>query len=331
MTTKTFITIVALSGAVVGAVEAWRSHGTTLQLDREITALANRRTALSEAARRLEDQIAAEQNHPAYGQPTTDPSAVRLRPLGNAQGSPNGLAAGDPELHARALETFKVGLRANYAEFYRTLALTETQITEFETLMVEREGRRRDILAAEPAVRIDPTAGKTRDAITSDGRQIRVSVDSAIAALRREDAVHFETAMTAALGENGYARLKTFDRSAESRRVVNELVRNLSFGPAPLANEQGNQLVAILQEANYRAAIAPENNHWEEILGRARVVLTLEQSEEFEALIAKLRRDAARNPLQRAVQEWLKASRNAGRSEMGQVWFHSETTRAHLE
>ncbi|MDO8539710.1 MAG: hypothetical protein Q7S40_04655 [Opitutaceae bacterium] len=301
---------------MIGAIVAWHSHRTTQQFDSEIAALVQRRAALAKTALRLEGEIAASQSQRAELEATIDQSRARPRSVANVAGPASARAAGsprsNPELHARALETLKTGLPQKYAAFYRALGLTPAQTAKFEALLIEHEGRRRDIMAAETAVRIDSATAKTREAITLDGRRVQVLVDPAIATLRRDEDMRFKTELTSLLGESGNARLEAFDQTAESRGVVTELVRNLSLGSAPLSVEQGTQLFAILQDVNYRAKIAPEHNRWDEILQRTRPLLAPTQAEEFEALITRLRRDAARNPLHRAVQEGRKASRSSG-------------------
>jgi hypothetical protein len=312
MNTKNIVAILAAMGAVSGAGIAWWSHRTTLDLERESTTLAKQRAALAITARHLEGQIATSQREHAELGHSNDPARVTPRPATNAAAPVADNPRNNPELQARALETFKAGLLAKYAAFYRAVGLTAERAARFEALLLEHEGRQRDIIAAETTVRIDPATAETREAVTVDGRRVAVLVDPAIAALRRVEDARFKADEIALLGESGYAQLQAYDGMAESRGVVSELVRNLSLGPALLSVEQGEQMVAILQGANYHAKLAPENNRWDEIIQRAQGVLAPPQAGEFDALIEKLRRDAARNPLQRAVQDWRKAPTGAG-------------------
>jgi hypothetical protein len=298
--------------AVTGAGVAWQAQRAARE-HTAITATARREqtTLATEEARLIREIKAAEQRQTELRgelekQPAAPGAASSPAPTALVLRSTPG-SSDPPEAHVRAMESLKAGLPAQYGAFYRALGLTPDQIAKFENLLVEHDGRKRDIRAVESGIKINPATAESREAITIDGRRVQLRVDPAIAALRREEDARLRHELIALLGATGYAQLQDFNHGAESRAFVSELVGNLVLMAAPLSLEQGQQLTRVLQESSFKVKIEPETNDWTAIAARARPILSAAQFAEFEAQLTKVRHETVgRNELARLVRSWRK-------------------------
>ena len=306
MRRNTATIILSAAVAIIGAMLAWRAHGTTERTQAAAAVLERDRLRLAAEVKSLERQIEEARRAPSGtvagaervghggaegGQNTMPPTAfVRQIPPDNT------------EMQARALHTLHAGLALKYGALYRSLGLDGDGVAKFESLMAEHEGRKIDIRTTERTVPLDPATAVAVDAITSDGRPTKILVDASIAALRQEEEARFKAAQTALLGAAGYEQLQEFERTGESRGFVSELVGNLALGSAPLSAAQGWQLMQALQEGSFTVKLGPENTNWDAILGRAQSFLTPAQFDEMKSLAAKAKLQVDRNELSRLIR-----------------------------
>lgn len=297
MKRKSFLSLTAALLAMIGASSAWhawdaartaeaaasRARETRRALVAETAPLA---LELAVAERRLEE-LRARLGENSPPRPAI-PAGASVGPGGRVtRSTPD--SKDPPAAHAQAMELLKAGLPVKYAAFYREAGLTPDRIAKFEAILVEHDGRLRDIRAAEASIKLDRTTAVPREAITFDGRRVQVMQDPAIAALRREEDARFRSDQVALLGEAGYAALQDFENGSESRAFVGELVGNLALTAAPLSLEQGRQLTRVLVAAGFKLKVEPETADWARILARAPAVLSPVQFVEFEAQLARAR------------------------------------------
>lgn len=293
--------LVAATGALLaltGAGVAWKSHRQAQEMESaQSVAEAEKAAAIAAWRVQQERQAAALTTARATPVPSVKPAPDATPPPRQIMGPPRD----NPELQARAVETFKTGLAAKYASFYRALGLSPAQIAAFEAMLVEHEGRLTDLRATERGRPPDPATAVREKRMTVDGREVEVLVDGAIAALRREEEARFHAAQVSLLGEAGAAQLRDYDASGESRRLVGELAGALAFSAHPLQAEQGRQLVRLLREGNYAERLGAMPPDWERILRRAAGVLAPGQLAELEELAARTKRDTASQQLSKLV------------------------------
>lgn len=314
MKKKAWVSIVAALLALGGAQISWQAwhaaQAHSVALARERT----ERAALVAEADRLAQQVQDAERRLAQARGTVE-KLIGPSPAGAAGSAAPSVpsfrstpAASDPpEAHAAAIGALKAGLPLKYGAFYRAAGFNTEQVAKFEALVVEHDGRVRDIRAVEAGIKIDRATAVPRDAITIDGQRVQVMEDPSIATLRKAEEARFQQAQIALLGEAGYAQLQQFDQGAESRTFVADLVGNLALVGAPLSFEQGEQLTQAFQKTGFRTKIEPQGNDWASLAAQARPLLSPAQYAEFEAQLARVRVEVAgRAELIRSVREWRK-------------------------
>jgi RNA polymerase sigma factor (sigma-70 family) len=208
----------------------------------------------------------------------------------------------DPDVQAHELAATRSRLSLRHASFYRELKLTAPTITRFEAALIDHEGRMRDIRSTERTIRIDPTHAETREAMALNGQRVRVLVDSSIAALRREEEARSKAELLAVLGRDGYARWQQYLTDAERREFVFELAGRLALTLTPLTAAQGCDVMTVLRDVDYQEKAGAENNDWNAILARTKLVLSESQFCEMEQLVAKARSEVVRRKLMRLLE-----------------------------
>lgn len=189
-----------------------------------------------------------------------------------------------PRDDASRVARFRGGLAQRYSPFYRMIGFTPEQVTRFEDLLTEQEGRLVDFLAAtrEGTVALSPAE-----------RQ----------ALRAQEQARIETELRQLLGDTGYERLQEYQKSGNQRRIVRELVSGLALSASPLSVEQGRQLMRLLDELRFNDSGGAERESWAPVLERASGFLTPAQMLELQAIATKSRGLAALNSLSRLARE----------------------------
>lgn len=313
MNGKNLIAVLAAMAAVSGAVVAWQSHRAARALYAEARAADEERERLAALVRTQEKQIAEAKRQQIEVGSKQVAGAVPAKTAARPDLGVTANARLNPELQARALETYKAGLSSKYGAFYRTARLGTEQVAKFEAQLTEHEGRIRDIRAAEVGLPINLATAETREAIATDGRKVQVMVDPSIAKLQREEDARLKSEQTALLGEAGYAQWQDFERSGDSRAFVTQLVKNLALTTEPLSATQGEQLVHDLQARGFSAALGAPEIAWAAVLAEEQGSLTPGQLAELQAQIAKSKEGTERAQLERLVGDWRKGRRDQGR------------------
>lgn len=241
------IGLLALTTLGGGAV-AWHQHGKVLQLQ----AIANE--AAAERAEWESRMATVDRIDEGFGDPfplpvTTaaeDPSGAvpeqardaRQMPqreeVRNRGGRNEAMATlmQTPEFARALVVQQKSALDARYADLFRQLNLPPETIDRFKDLLLERQSANADVMAA---AREQGLGGQ------EDRAALRLLVEQTQA--------ETDAAIRATLGEAGYAEYQFYNQSQPQRAVVSQLENKLSYGGAPLAQSQSDQLVRILAES----------------------------------------------------------------------------------
>ncbi len=241
------IGLLALTTLAGGAL-AWHQHGKVLQLQ------AIAAEAAAERAEWESRMATVQRFDEGFGEPFPLPTTT---PDGDSSGPIPAQARGDgrgpqreevrnrggrneamatlmqtPEF-ARALAAQqKSALDARYADLFRRLNLPPEMIDRLKDLLLERQSANADVMAA---AREQGLGGP------EDRAALRLLVEQAQA--------ETDAAIRATLGEAGYAEYQFYNQSQPQRAVVSQLETKLSYGGAPLAQSQSDQLVRILAES----------------------------------------------------------------------------------
>lgn len=127
-------------------------------------------------------------------------------------------------------------LDARYAELFRRLDLTTSELTEFKRLLVEKESIALDVVSVVP---------------TSDASP--VELDAGVQAAQRD----VEDNIRASLGDDRYAMYHAFEQSTAQRATVARLSQRLEYSPEPLQPAQADAVVtALMQHPGAEASAA---------------------------------------------------------------------------
>ena len=195
MKKKAWVAVGAALFALGGARISWQAWHAAHAYREAAARERTERVALVAEADRLAQQVQAAGRELAKAGAMVEKISASQAAGGAGSAAPAGLsfritpAASDPpEAHASAIEALKAGLPLKYAAFYRNAGFSAEQAAKFEALLVEHDGRVRDIRAVEAGIKIDRATAVPRDAITIEGQRVQVMEDPAIAKLRKAEA-----------------------------------------------------------------------------------------------------------------------------------------------
>ncbi len=239
--TRTYLVCVLGVGVLALGTVAWRQYQELIRL-RASTLDATERASLQkrlkdaqDRARDLEAQLAL-----ATGVTVVDgtanpaaPAATNVGRGGRGAGRANMTPAQQAAIQAimqspQAQALQKAALDARYAALIRNLNLSPEQGDKLKSLIADGQAARQDAMAAARAAGIDPRTDR-------DGFQKLVADAQA----------QSDSAIKAAIGDDGFAALQQYNQTMPQRNLVNQLQQQLGF-TAPLSNDQSEQLVQLL-------------------------------------------------------------------------------------
>jgi hypothetical protein len=239
-----------------GAALAWRQYGELVELrasamNRDERAdLQKRVWDLEKANRELQDRLAANRDPAdldgmlAAAAEGVQTSQSRERggrgERGDSRGrggSTSGLQQATairdlmakPEVQAMVSLQQRASIEARYAALFKNLNLPAEQVERLKTLLADRSTTMQDVMAAAREQGINPR---------ENPEAFRKVVADA------EDQIN--NGIKAAIGEQGFAQLTTYEQTLPQRNLVNELQQRLSYTSTPLTAAQAEQMVQIL-------------------------------------------------------------------------------------
>jgi hypothetical protein len=240
--TRTYLVCVLGVGVLALGTVAWRQYQELIRLRADTldaTERASLQKRLKEAqdrARDLEAQLAS-----ATGVTVVDGTADPATPGAPANGGGRGARGGRGNMtpaqqaaiqaimqspQVQALQ--KAALDARYAALIRNLNLSPEQGEKLKSLIADGQAARQDAMAAARAAGIDP-------------RTDRQGFEKLVADAQAQS----DSAIKAAIGDDGFAALQQYNQTMPQRNLVNQLQQQLSYS-APLSNQQAEQLVQLL-------------------------------------------------------------------------------------
>ena len=253
---KTYLILLLTATTLGGAALAWRQYGELVELrasamNRDERAdLQKRVWDLEKANRELQDRLAANRDPAdldgmlaaaADGAQTSQSRERGGRGErgdsrgrgGNSSGLQQATAIRDlmakPEVQAMVSFQQKAAIEARYAALFKNLNLPAEQLERLKTLLADRSTTMQDVMAAAREQGINPRENPEafRKVMADAQNQINAGIKAAI-------------------GEQGFAQLSTYEQTLPQRNLVNELQQRLSYTSTPLTAAQAEQMVQIL-------------------------------------------------------------------------------------
>lgn len=246
-----------------GALLAWRQYGELVELRAaamntdERADLQKRVSDLEKLNRELQDQLAAQRDPdnldgilaavPASDRSSRDKSSRGERSDRDKKGdsrsrgsvSPQATAMRElmskPEVQAMLSLQQKGAVESRYAALFKNLNLPPEQIEKLKTLLADRATTMQDVASA----------AREQGLSTRENPEVYRK-------LFADAQATIDNNIKAAIGEAGFAQLKTYEQTLPQRNVVNDLQQRLSYTSTPLTAAQTEQMVQVL------AANAPQ-------------------------------------------------------------------------
>jgi hypothetical protein len=238
--TKNIVIALLCAALVAAAAISWHEYkemiGLRAQLvDADNAALKRQLAAAQKTIKSLQDRLAAMRGGRRGGTDGTDAA--------NGENGPNGPAgrggrfgafaelSGNPEFQKLMAIQMKGRLSATYGALFKTLNLSPDQLTQFQSLLADKQQAMMDVLQAAREQGINP----------------------------REDPDGFKALMTQAvaqtdqniqqvLGDAGFQQYQQYQQTLPERNTVNSLQQSLSYTQTPLTDDEANQMIALLAQ-----------------------------------------------------------------------------------
>jgi hypothetical protein len=232
-----FIAFLSLALAALGFF-TWKEYNEVARLrallaDGDAAALKRQLAADAKTIKSLEDRLAAMRGRRG-GQEGTEEAGAE----GPGQGGerrPGGrfgafaALSGNPEFQKLISIEMKGRISATYGALFKSLNLSPEQLTQFQSLLADKQQAMMDTLQAAREQGINP----------------------------REDPDGFKTLMAQAvaqtdqniqqtLGDAGFQQYQQYQQTLPERNTVNSLQQSLSYTQTPLTDDESNQLIALL-------------------------------------------------------------------------------------
>lgn len=259
-----------------------RAHASADRLKRQqarLAAIDARRTELRQMAT---DRPAAAKSDAK--DPARPPAAAARVP------SPREIIENDPRLQALWLESGRANLQHEYGPLFASAHFTAAQIEKFRAAMMKRQEQLMDLSAV----------GQTR------GSESKAAIET----LRQQANTAFENEVRDALGEEGSAQFREYQRSVAVRPMLERMAGFAALQGEPLTSAQAEQLTAIVANACPDYAAGGRANlakvDWGVADAEAETVLTPDQMALFKhGIRSELQLDAAVARAQQADQATL--------------------------
>jgi hypothetical protein len=247
---NTLIAILALA-AVASAALAWHQYGELIVLrvqlaDADNVALKKRLADAQRTIKSLEDRIAALRGR--RGGPDGDLAGDGT---GGGNGQANGPAgrrpggrfgafadmAGNPEFQRLLAVQMKGRVNQTYGPLFKALNLSPDQLSQFQSLLADKQQAMMDVLQAAREQGINPRADP--DGFKTLMNQAVSQVDQTI---------------QQTLGDAGYQQYQQYQQTLPERNVVNSLQQQLSYTQTPLTDDQANAMISLLAQSQPQRA-----------------------------------------------------------------------------
>ena len=242
MTQSKNLLLLVLAAALIalGAV-SWHQYreliGLRAQLADGNDATFKKQLAIAQKTiRELENRIASLRGR-GNGAEGAAESGAGDAPRDDSRGRPaNRFAAfaelsGNPEFQKLLAVRMKGQISQIYGPLFKALNLTPEQLTQFQSLLVEKQQSLADVMQAarEQGInpRVDPDGFKT---------------------LLNQATTQIDASIQQALGDSGFQQYTQYQQTLPERNVVNTLQQSLSYTQTPLSDDQANQMIALLQQ-----------------------------------------------------------------------------------
>jgi hypothetical protein len=139
---------------------------------------------------------------------------------------------GNPEFQKLMAIQMKGRITQQYAALFKTLNLTPDQLAQFQSLLADKQQAMMDTLQAAREQGINPREDP-------DGFK----------ALMTQAQAQSDQAIQQALGDAGYQAYQQYQQTMPERNTVNSLQQSLSYTQTPLTDDEANQMIALLAQA----------------------------------------------------------------------------------
>jgi hypothetical protein len=232
--------IVLLAAALVAAAAvSWHQYkeliGLRAQLvDADSAALKRQLAAAQKTIKSLQDRLAAMRGR-------------RGGPEGQAEGGDNpgqnwqqrqggrfgafASLSGNPEFQKLVAIQMKGRISQTYAALFKTLNLSPGQLTQFQSLLADKQQALMDTMQAAREQGMNPR---------EDPDGFKTLVNQAIA--------QTDQSIQQVLGDAGFQQYQQYQQTLPERNVVNSLQQSLSYTQPPLTDDEASQVVALLAQ-----------------------------------------------------------------------------------
>jgi hypothetical protein len=217
----------------------WKEYNEVVRLraqlaDGDSAALKRHVATDAKTIKSLEERLAAMRGRRSGGPDAAD-AAAGDGPEPGGERRPGGrfgafaALSGNPEFQKLIAIEMKGRISATYGALFKSLNLAPEQLTQFQSLLADKQQAMMDTLQAAREQGINP----------------------------REDPDGFKTLMAQAvaqtdqniqqtLGDAGFQQYQQFQQTLPERNTVNSLQQSLSYTQTPLTDDEANQMIALL-------------------------------------------------------------------------------------
>ncbi len=241
---KSTLLVILLTASIGCGVFAWRQHRELVELRAALMDRDEWRRKAGELETRNREQRAQLAAHSTAGREAAI-SASSSRPKRESTDGTNAVSAGSsasvekqtaairelmnqPEVQAMLGVQKRAAIEQRYNDLFKKLNLPPKKIEKLKALLEERSNTMQDMIAAARDQGINlRTNPEGRKLVTDTQNQLSESIKATI-------------------GDDGFAKLSSYERTTPQRTVVGDLEQRLSYISAPLTPIQAEQLVQIL-------------------------------------------------------------------------------------
>lgn len=238
-------TLIAVLGVVLlaGAALAWRQYRELIVLraqvaDGDLAALKRELADARKSIKSLEDRIAALRGRRGGGSGEgegtfgdADSPQGNSGPRGGGRFRIFAELSGNPEFQKLLAIQMKGRIDQTYAPLFKALNLSPEQLSQFQSLLAEKQQSLLDVMQAAQAQGMSPR---------SDPDGMKTLMSQAISQV--------DANIQQALGDAGYQQYQQYQQTLPERNVVNTLQQSLSYTQTPLTDDEANQMISLLAQ-----------------------------------------------------------------------------------
>lgn len=240
------IALLAASVLAVGLL-AWSQYRELILLRAQIAAndgaaLSKKLDAAQKTIRSLEDRLAAMRGRGMReGDAAGGPAGEDAGPGGRRGpgGRFGGFAAlgNNPEFQKLMAIQAKGRISQTYGPLFKALNLSPDQLSQFQSLLADKQQAMMDVLQAAREQGINPR---------TDPEGFKTLMTQAVS--------QTDQSIQQALGDAGFQQYQQYQQTLPERNTVNSLQQQLSYSQTPLTDDQANSLISVLQQTQPQRA-----------------------------------------------------------------------------